>query len=274
MATVPASARGLGAAAAGERLRGLGKRWLPGLLSLTAFVMLWHFVVVIFGISDFLLPSPAQVWSQFLEISDNGLLWKATVESAQPLFLGLGMAIVAGIVLGLLIGASAWADLIASPYLWGLFATPRIAMAPLFVLWFGLGFTSKLWLVFLSALLPMILSCKEGVQTVDESLVQAARSFGARKRDLFGNVIIPYTLPFIATGVRNSIARGFVGLLIIEMTVGTGGIGGQVMTAMRQFDSARMFAFVSSLIVMAMFLITLSRRIEARMSRWREEVYV
>lgn len=274
MATVPAPTRSLGAAAVGPGLRGLRNRWLPGILSFTAFVLLWQLMIVAFDITDFLLPGPVQVWQQFLEVWGEGLLWDAVVDSAQPLFLGLTLAIVAGIILGLLIGASAWADLIASPYLWGLFATPRLAMAPLFVLWFGLGFEAKLWLVVLSALLPMMISCKEGVQTVDESLLRAAQSFGARKRDLFTNVIIPYTLPFIATGVRNSIARGFVGLLIIEMMVGTGGLGGAVMRSYKSFNSARMFAFIAVLIATAMILITLSRKLEARMSRWREEVYV
>jgi ABC-type nitrate/sulfonate/bicarbonate transport system permease component len=128
--------------------------------------------------------------------------------------------------------------------------------------------------VFISTLLPVIISSKEGIQTVDENLVRAARSFGANRLDLFRRVVIPYTLPFIANGVRNGIARGFVGLLIIEMTVGSGGIGTQVMRSMRQFDTARMFAFIAVLVVTALVLITLSRKLEAYVSRWREEVYV
>lgn len=245
-----------------------------GLLSFTAFVLIWWLVTVVTNVNEILLPAPADVWSEFVEVWGNGLLWPNVSSSMRALAIGLSLAIALGIVLGLLIGASPTADLIASPYLWGLFATPRIAMAPLFILWFGFGVTTKIWLVFLSALLPILLNCKEGVQTVDESLIRAARSFGARKRDLFINVIGPYTLPFIATGVRNGIARGFVGLLLVEMLAGSGGIGTQVMRSMRQFNSARMFAFVAVLMVVAMVLISLSRRVEAHLSRWREEVYV
>jgi ABC-type nitrate/sulfonate/bicarbonate transport system permease component len=273
MATIPASARGLSLGAVGV-LKEIGKRWSLGIASFTAFVVVWHLVTVSFDISGILLPQPSAVLTEFVDVWEEGLLGPAALQSARPLFAGLALAIAIGIVLGLVIGASSWLDLITSPYLWGLFATPRIAMAPLFVLWFGFGFTSKLWLVFLSAVLPMTISAKEGVQTVDEGLIRAARSFGAGKKDLFINVIIPYTLPFIATGVRNAIARGFVGLLIIEMTVGSGGIGTQVMRSMRNFNSARMFAFIAVLIFIAMVLISLSRKLEARMSRWREEVYV
>jgi NitT/TauT family transport system permease protein len=247
---------------------------LTGLISFAAFILIWWLATALTDINEILLPTPSAVWDQFVEVWGNGLLWPNVANSMKALAIGLSLAIVLGIVLGLVIGASPYTDLIASPYLWGFFATPRIAMAPLFILWFGFGLTTKVWLVFLSALLPILLNCKEGVQTVDEGLIRAARSFGARKRDLFVNVIGPYTLPFIATGVRNGIARGFVGLLIIELTAGSGGIGTQVMRAMRQFNSARMFAFVAVLMVVAMSLISVSRRIEARLSRWREEVYV
>ncbi len=87
-------------------------------------------------------------------------------------------------------------------------------------------------------------------------------------------MIIPGTLPFIASGIRNGISRGFVGLLVIELTVGSGGIGTQVMRSMRNFDTARMFAFAAVLIVFAMVLIGISRRVENYASRWREEVKV
>ena len=247
---------------------------MTGFVSFAAFVVLWHLVVVVTDIEPILLPSPGSVVDQFLEVWREGLLLPAIWSSLRPLFVGLAAAIVVGIVLGLVIGSSRWLDLIAAPYLWGFFATPRIAMAPLVILWFGFYFEAKTFLVFLSAVLPVTLSCKEGVQTVDESLVRSARSFGASRLDLFRNVVIPYTLPFIANGVRNGISRGFVGLLIIEMTVGSGGIGTQVMRSMRQFNTDRMFAFVAVLVLTALILITLSRKLEARLSRWREEIYV
>jgi ABC-type nitrate/sulfonate/bicarbonate transport system permease component len=248
--------------------------WITALLSFIGFVTIWQMIIITTDIQSILLPAPGDVVSEFVEVWRLGVLWPTIVLSLQPLFVGLFAALALGVVLGLLIGSSGWLDLIAAPYLWAFFATPRIALAPLVILWVGFGFEAKATLVFISALLPVILSCKEGVQTVDDSLVQAARSFGANRFDLFRRVVIPYTLPFIANGVRNGIARGFVGLLIIEMTVGSGGIGTQVIRSMRQFNTPRMFAYVAVLVVTALFLITLSRKLEAYASRWREEVYV
>jgi ABC-type nitrate/sulfonate/bicarbonate transport system permease component len=251
----------------------LGQR-LTGVISLMAFLAIWQLVVVITEINPILLPSPGSVVEQLVEAVQLGLFWPAVTSSLKALVVGLVLALVVGVVVGLVIGASSWLDLVTGPYLWASFATPRIALAPLIVLWLGVGLSAKVWLVFLSALLPVILSCKEGVQTVDESLVRAARSFGAGRVALFRHVVIPFTLPFIANGIRNGIARGFVGLLIIEMTVGTGGIGTQVMKSMRGFNTARMFAFVAVLVIAALTLISLSRKLEARASRWREEIYV
>jgi ABC-type nitrate/sulfonate/bicarbonate transport system permease component len=249
-------------------------RRLGGLASFVVFIALWQASIVIFDVQPLLLPAPGSVVSEFFGAWGDGLLWPAVFDSLRALFVGLAAALVTGVVLGLLIGSSRWLELIASPYLWGLFATPRIALAPLVILWLGFGYSSKVLLVFLSAAIPVTLSCKEGVQTVDESLVRAASAFGADKMRLFRHVVIPYTLPFIANGIRNGIARGFVGLLIIEITVGSGGIGTQVMRSMRQFNTARMFAYVAVLVVTALVLITLSRWLEARASRWREEVFV
>lgn len=245
---------------------------LPGVLSLVGFVVLWQLLIVIFDPSPILFPPPAAVAEAFVEAVADGTMWPAVADSMSAMAIGLAWALAFGIPLGLIIGMSPTADLITSPYLWGFFAMPRIALAPLMILWLGFGMETKVWLVFLSAVIPLMLSCKDGVQTVDTSLIAVARSFGAGRGALFGKVIAPSALPFIASGIRNGISRGFVGLLVIELTVGSGGIGTQVMRSMRQFDTARMFAFALVLIVIALTLISLSRRLENLASRWREEV--
>ena len=252
------------------------QRWalkpLPGLVSFACFLLLWQLAIWIFDPKPILLPGPVEVWHEFVEAWANGDLWPPVIDSMRAMFIGLVISIVVGIPLGLAIGMSPTADLITSPYMWGMFAMPRIALAPLMILFLGFGTEVKIWLVVLSAVIPIMLSCKDGVQTIDESLVNAARSFGARRLDMFSKVIAPNTLPFIASGVRNGISRGFVGLLVIELTVGSGGIGTEVMQSMRNFNTARMFAFTAVLIAIALILVSLSRRLEAYASRWREEV--
>jgi NitT/TauT family transport system permease protein len=244
----------------------------PGVVSFAAFVALWQLLILAFDPNPILFPGPGEVWQEFVTAWADGDLWPAVGNSMRAMVIGLVISLVVGIPLGLAIGMSPTADLLTSPYLWAFFAMPRIALAPLMIVFFGFGTTVKIWLVVLSAVVPIILSCKEGVQTVDESLVRAARSFGAGRLEMFAKVITPYTLPFIASGVRNGISRGFVGLLVIELTVGSGGIGTEVMQSMRNFNTGRMFAFAGTLIAIALVLISISRRVEAYASRWREEV--
>jgi ABC-type nitrate/sulfonate/bicarbonate transport system permease component len=244
----------------------------PGVLAFVAFIALWQLLIVVFDPSPLLFPGPAEVWDEWTKAVADGSMWEATSDSMYALLIGLVISLVVGIPLGVAIGMSPTADLITSPYLWGFFAMPRIALAPLMVLWLGFGAEIKIWLVVLSAIIPIILSSKDGVQTTDEALLRASRSFGAGRMQMFGKVIVPGTLPFIASGVRNGISRGFVGLLVIELTVGSGGIGTQVMRSMRDLDTGRMFAFTATLIVLALVLVSLSRRLENYASRWREEV--
>lgn len=245
---------------------------LPSLALLVALVVGWQLFVALGDVNPTLLPGPGAVVEQFGELWQIGLLQRAFVSTMYALLVGLVLGTVAGVLLGLVVGMLPRVDLGASPYMWGLFSTPDIALVPIVILWFGFGDTTRIGMVFLAVTIPLALSCKDGVRTIDGSLLRAAVSFCANRRDVFTKVVVPSTIPSIATGIRNGISRGFVGVLVVEMTVGTSGLGREVMYAMRQFNTARMFAFVLVLVVIAVVLIGLSKRLEAYASRWREEV--
>lgn len=247
------------------------KEHMPGFVSLLIFVGVWQLLIIVFDPNPMVFPSPGAVASSFVTAVLDGSVFEALKESIWPLTAGMVLAMLA-IPVGLAIGLSPVADLVTSPYLWGFFALPNISFAPLMILWFGFGTPTRIWMVFLSAAVPLCLSCKDGVQTVDQSLVTAARSFGGGRFSVFGKVVGPCAMPFIASGVRNAISRGFVGLLSVEMLVGSGGIGGEVISSMRTYDTARMFAFVALLIAIALVLVSGSRRLEVWASRWRDEV--
>jgi ABC-type nitrate/sulfonate/bicarbonate transport system permease component len=253
------------------RRRPAGQQW-PSLVSLVAFIVLWQLAIVVFRPNEILFPGPLAVAGELVAVARNGLLWPAFIDSMRALVIGLGLALITGPVLGLLIGMSRFANQIANPYLWAYFAMPDIAIAPLVILWLGFGTGAKVWMIFVAASVPLMLSCKEGVQNVDASLQRVARSFGASRTSMFRSVIVPSTVPFIASGIRNAISRGFVGLLVVELLVGSGGLGTQVMRATRQFNAARTFAFIVVLVIIALGLISLSKRLEAYAGRWREEV--
>ena len=246
---------------------------LPGLVSLAVFLGVWQAAVTLTDPSPLILPSPGSVWDAFKLAVEDGQVWEAMKASAGPLAIGMLFSLLA-IPVGLLIGLSPTADLITSPYLWGFFALPNVAFAPLLILITGFSTTTSIWMVFLSASVPLCLSCKDGVQSVDRGLVRAAQSFGGGRTAVFVKVIAPCSMPFIASGVRNAISRGFVGLLSVELLIGANGIGGEVIQSARAYDTARMFAFILLLIAIALLLVSGSRWLEVWASRWREEVVI
>jgi ABC-type nitrate/sulfonate/bicarbonate transport system permease component len=248
------------------------RKRFPGFVSLIALIAIWQLAIVVFNPSDIILPGPSAVWDAFVDAVHDGSVSEAVAGSAGPLAIGMALALVA-IPIGLAIGMSPVADLITSPHLWAFFALPNVAFAPLLILMTGLSETTRILMVVLSASVPLCLSCKDGVQTVDAGLVRAARSFGGTRFSVFYKVIAPCSLPFIASGVRNAISRGFVGLISVELLIGTrGSIGGEVRDSLRTFDTARGFAFIFLLIAIALSLVSASRYLEVIASRWREEV--
>jgi ABC-type nitrate/sulfonate/bicarbonate transport system permease component len=270
----PATAEHIGPARKTSTWRRWLRKRLPGLVSLVVFIAVWQLVVVWTDPDPLILPSPGAVWDAFVTAVQDGEVWTAVKGSAGPLAVGMLFSLLA-IPAGLLIGLSPTADLITSPYLWGFFALPNVAFAPLLILITGFSTTTSIWMVFLSAAVPLCLSCKDGVQSVDEELVRAARSFGGGSISVFVKVIAPCSMPFIASGVRNAISRGFVGLLSVELLIGTKGtIGGEVIQSARVYDTARMIAFILLLIVIALLLVSGTRRLEVWASRWREEVVI
>lgn len=256
-----------------ERIRGASAHlWTAG--SVVLLILIWEFAVRLFDIHPLLLPAPSIVGAEFFEISERGLLWAPLAETMKALFVGVGLSLLVGIPLGVIIGATGLLDLLSTPYLWALRATPSIAIAPLLVIWVGFSFDAKVIMVFLSAGVMVMMITLEGVKTVDEGLVRVARSFGADRKAIYKSVVLPYIVPYIANAVRNGIGAGIVGVMVVEMFNAPGGIGAQVRRASHSYDGPRMFAYIIILILISLALIALSRRLEAYASRWREEAYV
>lgn len=245
---------------------------LQGLALLAAFVVVWQLIIVVSDISPMLFPTPWSVVVEIREVSESGLLLTAMKATLYALGVGFVIGAVGGLLFGILVGMSPKIDAVTQPYMWGLFTTPDIAFVPIVVIWFGFGDTTKILMVALGVAIPMAIAVRDGARTLDESTMRAAISFCASRGDLLRKVVVPGILPSVASGVRNGIAKGFTGVLVVEMTVGTTGLGRQVMYAMIQFDIARMFAFIVVLVVLAVTLIMLSKWFETFTSRWREEV--
>ena len=248
-------------------------RW-PEVAVMGGLVLAWWGFVAIFDPNPVVLPGPGEVLSEAVDMVVTGELWEAFLVSMQAMVIGIGISLVFGVLIGLVLGASPLLERISTPYLWALFSTPSIAVVPLLVLYVGVGFELKLWIIISSAIIPMILTVAEGVRTVDPVLLRAARAFCGSRLQTFVHVVMPNTIAYIANGVRVAMSRGFVGVLVVEMLVSTGGLGTEVMRARTSFNTGRTMAYTLALVLLAIVLIGLSRRLEKFASRWRQAVEI
>ena len=238
------------------------------------FFLLWEWVVSRTGISPIFLPPPSVILKAGAEMVGGGHLWGNLSYSATNFAIGFALAAVAGTVIGLLMGASRLVETLLGPYVWALYAMPRIALLPLLILWLGFGAESKILLIFLSAVMPILITSMDGVKTVDQSLLRAARVFGASRTQMYTRVVLPFTLPFIMTGLRQGVGRGLIAMVVAEMFGSGRGVGFMIARSAAQLDAAGMFAVLILLVVVSVGVVYVMTALERRVAPWREDVRV
>jgi NitT/TauT family transport system permease protein len=224
-----------------------------------------------YKISPLFLSGPSAIVKQFYELLTNGTLLSDMAFSGRNFIVGLTLAVVSGVVFGILIGWYRRFRLLADPFVNALYATPRVAMVPLIIIWFGIDAKSKVFVVFMSAFFPMLVNTVAGIRNMDVDLLRAARAFCASDWQIFKTVAIPGAVPFILTGVRQGVAMGLIGVVVGEMFGGSEGVGFMVAYGQQQFATDTLFVGVTIIAFSGILLTWLTERLERRFSRWRPE---
>lgn len=222
-------------------------------------------------ISPLFLSGPSAIVKQFWETLRHGTLLADMAYSGRNFILGLAGAAVAGVVLGVIIGWYRRIRFLFDPFLNALYATPRIAMIPMIIIWFGIGMWSKVFIVFMSAFFPILVNTVGGMRALDADLLRAARAFCASDWQIFKTVAIPGSVPFILTGLRQGVALGLIGVVVGEMFGGSQGIGFMVMYGGQTFATDTLFVGVILIALAGIVLTSLAEKLERRFSRWRPE---
>jgi ABC-type nitrate/sulfonate/bicarbonate transport system permease component len=222
-------------------------------------------------ISPLFLSGPSAIAVQFWDTLRHGTLLADMAYSGRNFILGLGLAAVAGVVLGVIIGWYRRIRFLFDPFLNALYATPRIAMIPMIIIWFGIGMWSKVFIVFMSAFFPILVNTVGGMRTIDADLLRAARAFCASDWQIFKTVAIPGSVPFILTGLRQGVALGLIGVVVGEMFGGSQGIGFMVMYGGQTFATDTLFVGVILIAFAGIVLTSVAERLERRFSRWRPD---
>jgi ABC-type nitrate/sulfonate/bicarbonate transport system permease component len=249
-------------------------RWQRALftvVNLTLFCLAWEYGVKLLDIKPIIAPSFSAVVGEIVQLYQDGDLVPHLLFSLRIYLVGMGLAIALSIPLGLLLGGIKALDRVISPYLWVIYTTPLIILMPLILLWVGINDTARVLLVFISAVPAIVVVVMEGVKTVEPSLLRAAQSFGARKTTLFVKVILPSTIPFIATGVKMGVSRGLIGLFVGELFTSRTGIGFIIEEASKVFNTARVYGMLFIFVLFSVAMVGAAQYIERRLSVWRSQ---
>jgi sulfonate transport system permease protein len=238
-------------------------------ISVLVFFIVWQLVPAL-GLVDVQFTSqPTSVVAATIEIlSDDHFFFHARL-SLSEFGLGFALAVIVSIPLGVLLGTSRYARYVLDPPLMALYMAPTLILLPIMVIWLGIGMASKVAVVFLGAIFPLIVNTMAGMREADFKLVQVARCFGAGKLDVFVRILIPGALPAILMGMRLAVGRGVLGVVVGELYASQAGIGHQLMkygSAMR-IDRLLVYALVISAFGYAMT--SLVRVLENRVQSWR-----
>ena len=222
-------------------------------------------------ISALFFTGPSAVWRAFLNTWASGQLQSDLLHSGGNFAIGFSSALLAGVVLGIVIGWYRTIRLLLDPFLNAFYATPRIALVPLIIIIFGIGRLPAIVIVFLSAFFPILINTIVGVKTIDDDLLKAARAFCASDRQIFTTVALPGSVPFILTGVRQGVAHGLIGVVVSEMFVGGEGIGFMIAYSGQTFATERIFLGVAIMAGSGILLTMAAEKLQAHFSRWRPQ---
>lgn len=241
--------------------------WLP-VLSLAVFLSAWELVGR--SVDPLLFAPPTRVAASFVELVGSGELLAATTVTINTLLVGYALAIVVGIPFGVLLAQWRTFGAVIGPYLYGIFSTPRVVIVPLVIVWFGVGYTGRLLLVFLWSMIAIATSTADGVRNARPDLVEVARSFGVGRVQIVRHVLLPGSVPFVVSGLRIGAERAVVGVVIGEMFLELTGLGGLIQTEAQSFRTGAVLTAVVTIAVIGTVLIFGLDAIERRVSRWKE----
>ena len=237
-------------------------------VSVVLVLSLWE----IFGrrVNPLFLSYPSAIGRAFFQLLGSGEFERQALGSLQVFAVGLSGALVVGITVGLLMGRYRLAEYLLDPYVYALDATPRVALIPLLLLWFGLGTSSKIAIVFLSGLFPVLMNTFSGVRSVSADLVDIGRAYGAGEGKIFTKIILPAALPFVMAGIRLAVGRALIGIITAEMFTAVTGMGALLIRYSSALATDKFFVPVIFLALLGVMLSSGVEKLQKRLAPWKE----
>ncbi|MBT2496087.1 ABC transporter permease [Microbacterium sp. NPDC058269] len=271
MTALLATGPNLGRGGVAAWLAGLSARGKAAVIAIEVVILLvlWQLVVGVFGwISPVFLPPPLAIAQGFGEIVANGSLAANAGISVQAWLTGFALAVVVGIPVGLLMGASLPVDRVIGPIAWTIYATPSIAYQPLAKAWFGFGIGPVIFLVTISAIFPILLNVAAGMRTTNPSIIRAARVYGAGRMRLYRSVYLPSTVPFLFAGLRQAVVLATIGMVVAELAGSSSGMGALIIRASNTYQTDQAFAAIAVVVLWSVGMTQVVTAIERGVAPW------
>jgi ABC-type nitrate/sulfonate/bicarbonate transport system permease component len=244
-----------------------------GTVSVVLFLAVWELVGNVYQwINPLFMSAPSLILKAAIELFRSGEIWNDLYVSGVEFFWGFILSVVVGIPFGIAVGWYKRAAYIFDPFVNAMNATPRVALLPLIIIWLGIGILSKVGIIFLGSVFPLMINTRDGVKTTPVNLLNAAKSFGASQWQIFGSVVLPSTLPFILTGLRLAVGRALIGVFVGELYAATAGIGFMVTVAGATFQTDKVFVGILIFIIVGLIGTNALDRVERRFDKWRPKV--
>jgi len=245
-------------------------RWVVTVAALALLLAFWEY----FGrdINPIFGSYPSAIAAAFIELARSGKLGAALLQSLQPFAVGYGLAIAFGVPLGLVVGRFWVAEAALGLLITGGYALPLVALVPLLVLWFGLGFMVKAAVIFLMSLFPICINTWLGVKSVPKTLIDVGKSLVAPNSVILRRIVLPATLPYIMAGIRLAVGRAVVGMVVAEFLTTITGLGAIIITSANNFETDKMFVPIIVLMVLAVGLNALIGWLERVIAPWQAEI--
>jgi ABC-type nitrate/sulfonate/bicarbonate transport system permease component len=248
------------------------ERLLIGGGTLVVFLLGWELCADSGAINPLFISSPSRIAQAGAALMADPDFWNDVRVSAREFIFGYVAAIVIGVPLGLLMGTSRRLSYIVAPFVDTLNAVPRVTLLPLLIIWFGIGIWSKVAVVFLGAVIPIVISALSGVKTNEARFLAMARSFSASRSKIFATIILPGTVPFIFAGLKYAAGRALLGVVVGELYASTAGLGHMIADAGNMFQTDTLFFGVLIFTATGLVVVALLDRLERRFERWRPSV--
>ncbi|MDQ0325552.1 NitT/TauT family transport system permease protein [Rhodopseudomonas julia] len=216
-----------------------------------------------------LVAVPSDVLAATYALAADGELFTATAQSMSSFAVGFTIAAVLGVMIGVAMGLNRTTEIVLDPYINALYSMPLIALVPLLMLWVGVGFLSKVVIVALFSIFPVIINTLSGVRNVEKSYLDIGKAFGAGRWMTFRRIIMPSAVPYIASGMRLAVSRGIIAMVIAEFLTSIAGLGGLIINYTNQFETAKAFVPVFLLAIIGNILTFAVKWLEERLGSWR-----